>query len=105
MARAVLWEESLGIRLRLGEEGRVCQATYHNDVLMLLSGQVCVLKNWAEKEGKRNQQKWVFNPKDPQHCRLFSQPSPPTTHSDHVLDSTYQGNSGTGQESGYILVC
>lgn len=62
---------SLDTRLGLGEEGRGCQATYHDDVLVFLSGQVCILKNWVEKEEKHNQQKWPFDPKDPQYCRLF----------------------------------
>ena len=72
----------LGTRLGLGAEGRGCLATCHNDVLVLLSGQVCVLKNWAEKEGNHNQQKWAFDPRDPEHYGLF--PVPPTLTLNHM---------------------
>lgn len=57
----------------------------HNDVLVLLSGQVCVLKNWVEKEGKHDQQKWALDPEYPQHCRLF--PVLPTLTPNHIQRS------------------
>lgn len=70
-------------------------ATYHNDVLMLLSGQVCVLK---DRERRKAQSTRIHSTAKCLRPSVVLSPRPQS-----LLHSTQQTNSGTGQDDGYIL--